>query len=222
MALFIFFTKKNPPSSVCPPTTKEPTLPNELIMQILDYLSLKHLLKSRAISKTWNLLAAHRAKQLISKQWLSKVRTAIPLPPFYLPTANTQFNLGLVGDFFGLSKETAICLRFETLPPLQRHLLMPRCYKSVLGNGPSVQPWRMTECFWAGDSGGGQIAESLGFMDMVLEEFEFAFNLEEQVERRSRARYSVMERGRTSKGGQKFICDFEGYKVTLEIAPIPH
>ena len=120
----------------------------ELILQILEYLSLEQLiLKARLINKTRNILATARAKQLISSQWLSKVRNAIPLPPFYVPTLNTQFNLGPAGDFFGLSKEAAIYLRFESFSLLQEHLYWRGYYKSVLGAGRVVLPWRIVEMF---------------------------------------------------------------------------
>jgi hypothetical protein len=95
-----------------------------------------------------------------------------PLPPFYLPTLNTQFNLGLAGDFFGHSKEAAIYLRFKSFRPLQENLYWRGYYKSVLGAGRVVLPWRIVECSWAGETRGVEMAEGLGFIDMVWEGFE--------------------------------------------------
>ena len=224
--LFKFFTKQNPPSTSAKttPETNEPTLPNELILQILEYLSLEQLiLKARSINKTWNILATHRAKHLISSRWLSKVQYVIPLPPFYLPTLNTQFNLGLAGDFFSVSKEAAIYLRFESFSPLQEHLYWRGYYKSVLGAGRVVLPWRIVECSWAGETRGFEMAEGLGFIDIVSEGFEFALDVEEYIERRTRGPNECMERGRCwREGGGNFIYYAEGYKVTLDVAPVEY
>jgi hypothetical protein len=55
-----------------------PLLPTDLVMDILDSLSLKDLLLSaRKVCRMWNTLAMHRARKLLSS-WLEKVELAVP------------------------------------------------------------------------------------------------------------------------------------------------
>lgn len=56
----------------------EAILPTELIMDILDYLSLGELLFiARLVNRLWNVLALKRAR-VLATQWISTVRHAIP------------------------------------------------------------------------------------------------------------------------------------------------
>jgi len=55
-----------------------PLLPTDLVLDILDSLSLKDLLLSaRKVCRMWNTLAMHRARKLLSS-WLEKVELAVP------------------------------------------------------------------------------------------------------------------------------------------------
>ena len=74
-----------------------------------------------------------------------------------------------------------------------------------------MPPWRIAECSW------------VGFTDMVSEGFEFALDVEENIERRTRGPNECMERGRSwREGGRNFIYYSDGYKVTLDVAPVEY
>jgi hypothetical protein len=53
--------------------------------------------------------------------------------------------------------------------------------------------WRIVECSWAGETRGFEMAEGLGFTDMVSDGFEFALDVEEYIERRTRVPNECME-----------------------------
>lgn len=69
------------------------------------------------------------------------------------------------------------------------------------------------ECSWAGETRRVEMAEGLGFTDMVSEGFEFTLEVEEFIERRSRDPDQRMERRRCwREGGGNFIYYSDGYK----------
>src|SRR5277367_5134262 len=95
-----------------------PLLPTDLVMDILDSLSLKDLLLSaRKVCRLWNTMAMYRARKLISS-WLEKVPLAVPSDVeiiYYGTRSKIHWGDDLISDRTKIGKLTK-CLSWRTGP----------------------------------------------------------------------------------------------------------